>query len=183
MNTLAKKNRRFASVRPNAAIRLDESIRRDDSLDLKRIVVPVDFSGPSLNALRYAARLAAQSGASIFPLYVAEHVIYLDKPATFPRLNVLEEMKQKLADLVRYEIHELLPVFPQVLTGKPSEAICRAARDHAADLIVIGTHGRTGLQHVMLGSTAERVVRLAPCPVLVVRDVKPGGNKPASRHD
>src|SRR4051812_488229 len=97
MNTLAKKSRRVASVRPNAAIRLDESIRRDDSLDLKRIVVPVDFSGPSLNSLRYAARLAAQSGASIFPLYVAEHVIYLDKPATFPRLNVLEEMKQKLA--------------------------------------------------------------------------------------
>jgi universal stress protein A len=183
INSLANKSRPPASIRPKRTGRVEKPDLRRDSLDLKRIVVPVDFSGPSLKALRYAARLAVRSGASIFPLYVAEHVIYVDEGASFPGHNVLEEMKQKLTDFVRYEFDEQLPVYPQVLTGKASDAICRAARDHAADLIVIGTHGRTGLDHIMLGSTAERVVRLAPCPVLVVRDVKPAGSKPAPRHD
>jgi universal stress protein A len=173
MNTLRQKGGRVVSAPRNVPqFRLDEAVSRQESMALKRILVPVDFSEPSLRAFRYAARLGAQFGASILPVYVAEHVVYFDEAVTFPKGKVLEAMKGKLMELARREINELLPVYPQVLTGKPWREIIKAAREQAVDLIVIGTHGRTGLEHMLLGSTAERVVQYAPCPVLVVRETE-----------
>ena len=67
----------------------------------------------------------------------------------------------------------------EVAVGHPADTIVRVAQERGADLIVMGTHGRTGLQHVLLGSVAEKVVRLAPCPVLTVRDKNPGRSGPA----
>jgi nucleotide-binding universal stress UspA family protein len=177
MNTLKQTARRVVSARPNLPLQLDKPVSRQESLGLKRILVPVDFSEPSLRALRYAAGLAEQFGASILPLYVAEHVLYFDEAVTFPGRNVLEEMQRKLSELARSEINELLPVYPQVLTGKPWSGIVEAAREHGIDMIVMGTQGRTGLEHMLLGSTAERVVRHAPCPVLVVRGTEPSRSK------
>jgi len=173
MKTLAKKSHRLLTVRPNVPLRLDEAARIPTAVGLKRILVPVDFSGPSLKALRYAARLAEQFGSSIELLYVAEIVVYFNETVSLPGHNVLEEMKGKLTELARNEVHELIPVYPHIATGKPFNEIVQFARDHATDLIVIGTHGRTGMEHLLLGSTAERVVRHAPCPVLVVR-AEPG---------
>src|SRR2546425_8948896 len=159
MQTLSKKNHRLASARPNAPVMVDDSALLPQPVQLKRILVPVDFSGPSIQALRCAGQLATQSEASILIAYVAEHVVYFDEVVTFPGRNVLEEMKQRLTNLARSEISELLPVYPHVLKGKPWKRIVQFARDHAADLIVIGTHGRSGLEHLLLGSTAERGVR------------------------
>jgi glycine betaine transporter len=174
MQTLPKRARRLASERPIAPATVnDPTLPLPQDVQLKRILVPVDFSGPSIQALRIASQLAAQSEGSILIAYVAEHVVYFDEAVTFPGQNVLEEMKQKLSDLARNEVSEVVPVYPHVLKGKPWARIVELARDHAIDLIVIGTHGRTGVSHFLLGSTAEQVVRYAPCPVLVVRDQQP----------
>lgn len=157
------------SAKPHGPVTLDRSLSVPKSIALKRLLVPIDFSGPSLEALRYAERLAAQSGASIDLVFVAEHVIYMGDSVAFPNAPMLEEMKGKLAGLARDEVDELVPVYRHVLTGKPFAEIVKLAQERAIDLIVIGTHGRTGLGHVLIGSTAEQVVRHAPCPVLVVR--------------
>jgi len=145
---------------------------------LRRIVVPIDFSEPSLHALQFAALLAAQSGAALLPVYVAEHVVYFDETLAFPEHHVLEQMKEKLAQLAREQINAEVPVFPHVEKGKPWAEIIRLAEQHEADLIVLGTHGRTGLQHWLLGSTAERVVQHASCPVLVVPPSARSGSQP-----
>lgn len=144
-------------------------------LQLKKILVPIDFSKVSKAALAYAAFLAGQFGAEFILLHVTEKspIDYLLGPGLMNHL-VVPMMKQAEADLARLagslsKAHgaHLTAV---VRTGKPFEEICRAARTLGADLIVLTTHGHTGLKHVVLGSTAERVVRHADCPVLVVRD-------------
>jgi universal stress protein A len=176
MNAITNGTHRVASARPDRPVQLLASNGTPHALSLRRIVVPVDFSGPSFEALQYAAKLAAQSGATLHPVYIAEHVVYFDETVTFPGVQVLEELKKKLAELAREQTSAETPVFPHVERGKPWERIVELANEHNADLIVIGTHGRTGLQHFVLGSTAERVVQHAPCPVLVVRpaEKKPG---------
>lgn len=169
MNAITNTTHRVVSARPDGPVQLRASNGTPNALSLHRIVVPVDFSGPSFEALEYAAKLAAQSGAALLPVYVAEHVVYFDETVTFPGMQVLEQLKNKLAQLAREKTTAETPVFPHVERGKPWERIVEVANEHNADLIVIGTHGRSGLQHFVLGSTAERVVQHAPCPVLVVR--------------
>ena len=154
---------------------------------LKKILVPVDFSKVSKAALAYAAFLAGQFGTEFILLHVTEKspIDYLLGPGLMNHL-VVPMMKQAEADLARLagslsKAHgaHLTAI---VRTGKPFEEICRAARTLGADLIVLTTHGHTGLKHVMLGSTAERVVRHADCPVLVVRDrLRVGGGKRSAR--
>jgi len=114
----------------------------------------------------------------LLPVYVAEHVVYFDETLAFPEHHVLEQMKEKLAQLAREQINAEVPVFPHVEKGKPWAEIIRLAEQHEADLIVLGTHGRTGLQHWLLGSTAERVVQHASCPVLVVPPSARSGSQP-----
>jgi nucleotide-binding universal stress UspA family protein len=144
-----------------------------DALRVRCIVAPVDFSDPSREALSFAGRIAQQFGASVHLLYVIESLRKLRHahalPGTFDTSTVREALKAKLAELANDQIEELVPVHHDVRTGKPVDEIMSLAADAAADLIVIATHGRTGLKHVVLGSVAERVVREAPCPVLVVR--------------
>jgi glycine betaine transporter len=85
---------------------------------------------------------------------------------------IAKEAKLKLQATAQQEIEELVPVYPEVRIGKAYNEIVAAAKVSCADLIVIATHGYTGLKHALLGSTAERVVRHAHCPVLVVREPK-----------
>jgi nucleotide-binding universal stress UspA family protein len=91
-------------------------------------------------------------------------------PIVFSEQTRVEDAKAKLVILAHKEIGKFIPVIPQVRAGKPYEEIVTAAKRLEADLIIISTHGRTGLKHALLGSTTERVVRYAPCPVLVVRE-------------
>ena len=143
-------------------------------LELKKILVPIDFSEISKEALAYAAFLAGQFGADIILLHVTEKapINYLLGPGLMNHL-VVPMMKQAEADLAgvagSLSKNHGARLSVVVRQGRPFEEICRAARTLRADLIVLTTHGYTGLKHVVLGSTAERVVRHADCPVLVVR--------------
>jgi len=144
-------------------------------LRLQSILVPTDFSGPSTKALRYAAALAAQFGAKLILLNVIEPIgatpDFAYNPLVLENEKVVATAKKELGRLLdQQNIATALVEKTFVRQGVPFNEISRAAGELKADLIVIATHGYTGLKHVFLGSTAERVVRHAPCPVLVVRE-------------
>ena len=140
---------------------------------LKKLLVPIDFSEPSFNALKYAVAFAGRFDASICLVHVVEPASFLNDVRNVPLAvsdrEVANKLHHKLVMLARKEIDPLTPVHPLVCIGKPSDEIVRTAKTFKADLIIIATHGRTGFKRAFLGSTAERVVRHAPCPVLVVR--------------
>jgi len=142
---------------------------------LKNILVPTDFSAASGKAVRYAVALAAQFHASVTLLHIAEagSMGYEHGAEDFPRmeLQLRSAAERQMADLgvdgagIEFKIARGWP-----FGGKRSyHEIVEAARKQRADLVVISTHGRTAFDHLIMGSTAERVVRYAPCPVLVVR--------------
>jgi len=141
---------------------------------LKRILVPIDFSDCSKKALQYAIPLAKQHEAALTLLYVVPtnypggEYGAIDYAAIEGAMRV--SAKQGLSKLVEDEVREEIPADQLVREGSPAGEILNAARSMPADLIVLSTHGRTGLKHALLGSVAEDVVRRAPCPVLVVRE-------------
>lgn len=143
-------------------------------LEIKRILVPTDFSKESLKGIRYAAALAAKFEATIELVFVLETTSYVaglnSSLLALTDIDAAQQASQKLAALATKEIPNTLSAFPRVRIGHGANEICAAAKAYQADLIVISTHGYTGLKHTLLGSTAERVVRYAPCPVLVVRE-------------
>lgn len=145
-------------------------------INLKRILVPVDFSPLSKKALHYAARLAQQFHAEINIF----HVIEPEVPPAFDGFMIAQPVVsngssascagqlKSLVNLVRKA--GVTDVSSTARTGLAAFEIVEAAKDLDVDLIVIATHGYTGWKHFAIGSTAERVVRAAPCPVLVVRE-------------
>jgi nucleotide-binding universal stress UspA family protein len=128
-------------------------------LRIKSILVPLDFSAPSMKALDYAVAVAKQFRAKLTLLHVVEPIATADFAASVPL--VMEDDKVMAA-------HRMLEMV-LVRFGRSFHEIAEAARTRKVDLIVISTHGYTGLKHALLGSTTERVVRHAHCPVLVVR--------------
>ncbi len=146
-------------------------------IQLTRILVPTDFSEPSQVALRYGKELANNFQASLHLLHVIEqvHVYGWMPPESFlpPLPEVTQEIersfrKQLEATLTSDERERLKAQFV-VLQGSPFLEIVRYAKSQEIDLIVMGTHGRGPIAHMLLGSVAEKVVRKAPCPVLTVR--------------
>jgi nucleotide-binding universal stress UspA family protein len=141
--------------------------------------VPIDFSAHSEQALKYAAALAGQSGGKITLLNVIEPIATPDfayYPLMMENDKLIAETSKQLARVpAKQHIDPKLIEKVLVRNGVPFHEITTAADSLKADMIVIATHGYTGLKHVLLGSTTERVVRHARCPVLVVRS-KPGGN-------
>jgi universal stress protein A len=142
---------------------------------IRTILVPLDFSSNSDHALDVAADLATLFGASLHLLH-AQHVPALAMSpygAALPQ-GVWDELREG----ARRELEERrarvaardLEAHAHLATGQPSGAIQQSARELGADLIVIGTRGRTGLAHVLLGSVAERTLRTATCPVLTVKE-------------
>lgn len=141
---------------------------------MKKILVPLDFSEPSHQALRYAKSFAEQFGASLTLVHVVEPMLY---PAEFgyvpvgpgdldqKRLDDLHKRIQKVAA----DLRATVPVDGFVRLGRSWKEIVDTAKAGDSDLIIISTHGYTGLKHALLGSVAEKIVRHAPCPVLVVR--------------
>jgi nucleotide-binding universal stress UspA family protein len=149
-------------------------------LGIRAILVPIDFSVHSRRALKYAVPLAAQSGASLRLIYVVEPTVY---PADLGFGQVVlpgveDELRQKgaeeLAELIETEIGNRVSATATVRTGTPSKEILAEAEEAGVDLIVVATHGHSGVEHVLFGSTAERIVRKAKCPVLTIRPT-PGG--------
>ena len=141
-------------------------------LTLKNILVPIDLSATSLKALQYAVPFAKQFEAKITLLHVVDLPMY---PQEFGYLLVdesqaMEGTKKSLADLATRTIAPELLAQTIVRRGLAWDTVVAVARETQADLIITTTHGYTGLKHVLMGSTAERIVRHAPCPVLVVRE-------------
>jgi nucleotide-binding universal stress UspA family protein len=144
--------------------------------DIHRILCPTDFSDASAHALRYAMALAAREGARLFGLYVhtplfmavpaLEMAGYPTEYRTGDQLN-LDEVREDMLKAFR-SVSSEVPVEVLIRTGDPVREILDAARTLPADLIVIGTHGSSGFDRVVLGSVAEKVLRKAVCPVLTV---------------
>jgi len=151
------------------------SPRRHSPIEVRSILVPIDFSEHSRKALQYAIPFAEQFKASIDLLYVVEPTVY---PADFSFGQVAfpsveDELRQRgaheLDTLMEKEIGKRVQARSVVRTGKAFNEIDQYAKEESTDLIIIATHGHSGMEHVLFGSTAEKVVRYAPCPVLVVR--------------
>jgi nucleotide-binding universal stress UspA family protein len=143
---------------------------------LKRILVPIDFSEFSNAALQYGCELAERFGAELHLLHVLQDMVAMvpEPGLAFPPPgNYWAELQassdKALNQLLDLSWEEGKQVVRKTSQGVPFLEIVRYAKKNEIDLIVIGTHGRTGLAHVLLGSVAEKVVRKAPCPVLTVR--------------
>lgn len=144
---------------------------------LKRILVPVDFSGDSLHALAYARDLVKPFGAEIVLLHVIEPIYYAapaDLYMASPNLATLLNEQQHMASAQLARIAAGLKktgtrVRTVLKSGSAAQVIIESAKTVGANLVVMATHGRTGLSHMFMGSVAEKVVRGAACPVLTVR--------------
>jgi len=139
---------------------------------VRNILVPIDFSDASLEALRHAKELALTYGAQITLLHAVEEVVYPSaygiEPANMPGPQVIDRVEENLAELARTELgYEHIVV--QASVGYAPSTILDYANSHEVDLVVIATHGRTGLERMLLGSVAERIVRRSPAPVFVVK--------------
>jgi nucleotide-binding universal stress UspA family protein len=143
-----------------------------------RILVPIDFSPSARAALQYAGFLADKLGASVEVLHVFEPPGYVgpDTLALLPITAGHHEWGETKADVER-QVEQFLADTSggpatrtvRVEAGEPSDAILRVAAEDRADLVVMGTHGRTGLSRLLIGSVAEAVLRRASCPVLTLR--------------
>jgi nucleotide-binding universal stress UspA family protein len=152
---------------------------------LNRILVPVDFSAHSEKAIRYATTLANKFGARLSLLHVIEDPFVTGAwqaevfVPNIPELlnDLIKAAKTQLAERRKDLAAHGFIIETAVITGRPATAIVEQASTGKFDLVVMGTHGRTGLSHALLGSVAERVVQKAPCPVLTVRDTAPAAAK------
>jgi universal stress protein A len=144
------------------------------TFQLKLILVPMDFSSVSMKALHYGVGFAKKFGAKIVLLNIVEPALYPVDESLGPFVPPIERLmklsKDKLDSIVRQSKCPQLFSKTVVSNGQPFMEITKTARKLKVDLIVITTHGYTGFKHVFLGSTAERVVRHASCPVLTVRE-------------
>ena len=144
-----------------------------------RILVPMDFSEPSDAALKYARRVATRFGGSLHLLHVAEDPyrplysaeVYVPVMEGL-REEILTDALKRLKNRLRSSDLRELGATAEAIIGLPARSIVEYAGAHNIDLIVMGTHGRGGMSHLLMGSVAERVVRTAGCPVLTVRHAR-----------
>jgi len=140
----------------------------------KTILVPHDFSKPADKALEYAKAFGRQFGAQLVLIHVLEPMVlpaelgYGFVPPPEDALP-MEALREKLASVAK-SIGSEVKCTSEVRIGRPWSEVVAAAKELSADLLIVATHGRTGLQHALLGSVAEKIVRHAECPVLVVRN-------------
>lgn len=186
MKTASKAKRRVgtAKARPSKAIKPGRSIEApsDDIIEMvprllriRHILVPFDFSDYAEKALHYAVAFARQFESKITLLHVCPIPYYPAEIGGLPAIVPMNEppIDRIQAHLEAYSRRHIPPAMRQhtsVRMGPAYEEICEAARELAVEMIIIATHGRTGFKRALMGSTAERVVRQAPCPVLVVRE-------------
>lgn len=140
---------------------------------IRRIIAPVDFSASSRKAVAYATAFARQFGASLAFLHVIQVNYAYGEFGAIDFTSLEREMRtgaeKELAGLVAAAQAAGLNATSLVREGSPAKVIAEVAQELGSDLLVISTHGYTGLKHVLMGSIAEQVVRYAACPVLVVR--------------
>ena len=160
-------------------------------LPLRKILCPTDFSEPSYEAIKAAKELARHFQAELFLIHVITPTPFIPEiPAVAaPRLMVAEKeietyAQKSLARVVEKFELKSDPVHLMVLVGNPADEIVRVAKEEKADMIVIATHGRTGVNRLIFGSVAERTVRLAHCPVLTISSQNAeDSNRPAKKRN
>ncbi len=142
-------------------------------ISLKKILCPIDHSDCSKEALKYAVSFAMKDEAKLYLLHIIDIRSFsegLDAMSKqIPDEETLEQLRTKLLDCIPEEIRDDMEVEAIVTQGIPFAEVISTAKEKEIDMIVIGSHGRTGISHMMLGSVSEKVVRKAPCPVLTVR--------------
>lgn len=145
------------------------------TMEIRQILAPTDFSEYSKEAVAYAFELAQKFGAKLLLLHVIEMPAYPVEGFVPPSIGstLIEDLERQawadLAQVLPEAQTDKVAVTRQVVVGIPYRKIVDVAAAEKADLIVMATHGRTGLGHLLIGSVAERVVRTAPCPVLTIR--------------
>ena len=141
-------------------------------IDLKNVLLPVDFSESSLKATEYALSLVSNFRATLHMLHVIEDpVVYLPMFESYPvptREQFETYAQDRLENWIAAEDSEGLKIELRWVHGKPFAEITSYAQENNIDLIIIGTHGRGAVTHLLLGSVAEKIVRKSPCPVLTV---------------
>jgi nucleotide-binding universal stress UspA family protein len=173
-----------------AVVDISPAVRRDFmTLDFKRLLCPVDLSTFSLEALKLGVKIAQSSNAGLYVLHVIDNPfdelymssitqadpasIGLYKREPLKRSQVLEATIQHSQVLLKQFCQDWVQGVSKVRylveTGEPFEKIIDVAEEHRIDLIVMSTHGRTGLKRLIIGNVAEKVVRYAPCPVLTIK--------------
>jgi universal stress protein A len=147
-------------------------------MNQRKILFPTDFSHTGDAALELATSLARERGAQLLIVHVEE------PPAAYGAGEMYYGMPDPVTEDLRKMLEQVTPTDSQIpcerrlITGDPATSIARLAADEGVELIVMGTHGRTGLMRLLMGSVAEAVVRRAPCPVLTLR--QPGGEEDSS---
>jgi nucleotide-binding universal stress UspA family protein len=163
-------------IERSPATKAVEFSRKPRQLELKAVLVPLDFSRPSIQTLKYTIGLAEEFKATV-------HLVHVQPTDEFTAVadagnlmlncaDALALMQDRLAEVQREHDVRFWPEHCHVPSGRAYEEICKLARDLDIDLIILSTRGCSGLKHVVLGSTAERVVRFSPCPVLIPRGEK-----------
>jgi nucleotide-binding universal stress UspA family protein len=143
---------------------------------MKRILVPCDFSKPAINAYRFALDVAAKAQGAVHLLHVIELPVLYDT-VLMPPLNFEQGLLKELKEKTETEFEKIMgkytlegvKVFTKVIFGSTSKMILEYAKDESIDLIVMGSHGASGLREIFIGSNAERIVRSSPVPVLVIK--------------
>jgi nucleotide-binding universal stress UspA family protein len=138
---------------------------------IKKILVPTDFSDTSDEAIRHAVDLARSFGARLYLLHVPGRTGE-DFEADFPLREFENTVRDRLNAFFTREEIAALQIEYALRIGAPAPEIVGYAGDRNIDLIVMGTHGRSGVAHLLMGSVAEHVVRLSPCPVMLVKEPK-----------
>jgi len=143
-------------------------------IKLKKILCPIDFSACSTYALTYAIDLSLKDHASLYLIHVIETYMG-DIGDILKQIDLLlddkqtDNLKMRLINLIPDEIRTNISIDTLVVKGAPFVEIIKAAKDNQVDLIVMGTHGKTALDYILIGSVAERVIQRSPCPVLSIR--------------
>jgi nucleotide-binding universal stress UspA family protein len=143
-------------------------------MDFRRILSPVDFSKTSVRAYEYAQALAERLGAELHVLHVYQLPTYMLPEGVYEvpidlGADVLPRVREQLESFAKRHCTTKVTITTSIAEGIPYMEIVREATERKVDLIAIGTHGRTGLSHLLMGSVAERVVRTSDIPVLTIR--------------
>jgi len=150
-------------------------------IPIKQILVPVDFSDVSLEAVNYAAELCKTFSAELAVVFVVEPLYYAAPPTAYGAATQVAMLLDDQRKLGREQLEGLAAKLKKrgiklrtvLQEGTPYERIVDTAKRLKANLVIMATHGRTGLTHLLMGSVTEKVVRLAPCPVLTLHGYKP----------
>ena len=143
-------------------------------VNIKNILCPIDYSVYSEMALKYAIEFAEKYQAKLYLVHVLDIRVYDINDPDLYNVNIVDEetinkLRERLLKCVNEDTKSKISVEAIIIQGVPFAEIISTAKERKIDLIVLGTHGRTGLSHALMGSVAEKVVRKAPCPVLTIR--------------